>query len=140
MQSQAFTAAAFYEFLAGRRLMGSRCACDGAVYLPPRALCPHCRRAEMQWQEFSGRGKLLTFTVIYIAPSAMLAAGFDRSNPYCVGIVELAEGPRISALLTGVDALRPASIALGSPVALDVQDLGPAGAQKAVLAFRVEAA
>jgi uncharacterized protein len=138
VETKEFTAAAFYEALAGRKLMGSRCTCDANVYLPPRAFCPRCQKEGMQWLELSGRGRLLTFTVVYIGPAAMLAAGFDRKNPYCVGIVELAEGPRISALLTGVDPLRPESILPGSPVSLDVQELGPEGAKKAVLAFRMD--
>jgi uncharacterized OB-fold protein len=91
----------------------------------------------MEWMQFSGKGKLLSFTVIYIGPAAMISAGFDRKNPYCVGIVELEEGPRISAMITGVNPLQPAGIPLGSPVSLDIQDLGPEGARKAVLGFRV---
>lgn len=138
METKEFTATSFYEFLAGRQLMGSRCTCDGTVFWPPRAFCPHCQKQGMEWVELTGKGKLLTFTVVYIGPAAMLAAGFDRKNPYCVGIVELAEGPRVSALLTGVNPLQPERIALGSPVSLDVQDLGPEGAKKAVLAFHVD--
>jgi uncharacterized OB-fold protein len=141
-----FTATSFYEFLAGHKLMGTRCSCDETVFLPPRAYCPHCVKQSplqgakryMEWLEFSGKGKLLTFTVVYIGPAAMIAAGFDRKNPYCVGIVELAEGPRISAMLTGINPMQPESIALGSPVSLDVQELGPEGAKKAVLAFHLD--
>jgi uncharacterized OB-fold protein len=138
METREFTATSFYEFLAGHKLMGVHCACDDAVLLPPRAYCPHCQKQSMEWVELSGKGKLLTFTVVYIGPAAMIAAGFDRKNPYCVGIVELAEGPRISAMLTGVNPLQPEGIALGSPVSLDVQELGPEGAKKPVLAFRME--
>jgi uncharacterized protein len=132
MESKEFTAASFYEFLAGHKLMGVRCTDGGETFLPPRAYCPACQKSAMEWVEFSGRGKLLTFTVIYIGTSAMLAAGFDRKNPYCVGIVELEEGPRISAMLTGVDPFHPAAIPIGGPVTLDIQDLG-----KPVLAFRL---
>ncbi len=132
MESKEFTATSFNEFLAEHKLMGARCSSNGETFLPPRAYCPDCRKGAMEWVEFSGRGKLLTFTVIYIGTAAMIAAGFDRKNPYCVGIVELEEGPRISAMLTGVDPLHPADIPLGAPVTLDIQDLG-----KPVLAFRI---
>jgi uncharacterized protein len=132
-----FTAASFYEYLANHQLMGSRCVCDGETYLPPRAFCPHCAKQDMQWMEYSGKGKLLSFTVVYIGPAAMISAGFDRKKPYCVGIVELEEGPRISAMITGIDPLQPAAVPLGCPVTLDIQDLGPEGARKPVLGFRV---
>jgi len=139
METKEFSATSFYEFLAGHKLMGTRCTQHpAAVFLPPRAYCPHCVKQSMEWLEFSGKGKLLTFTVVYIGPAAMIAAGFDRENPYCVGIVELFEGPRISAMLTGVNPTQPEGIALGSPVSLDVQELGPEGAKKAVLAFRMD--
>ncbi len=137
MPAKEFTAASFAEALAEKKLMGSRCACDGTVYLPPRAFCPDCPQAEMEWVEFSGKGTLLAYTIIYIGPSAMLAAGFDRKNPYCVGIVELEEGPRISAMITGVDPLQPAAIPIGGKLTLDIQELGPEGAKKPVLAFRL---
>lgn len=153
MDGKEFTAASFYEFLAGRKLMGTRCTCDGTVFLPPRAYCPDCasqspripggphvgdsRDGAMEWLEFSGKGMLLTFTIIYIGPAAMIAAGFNRKNPYCVGIVQLEEGPRISALITGVNPFKPETIAVGSAVSLDIQELGPAGAKKPVLAFHL---
>jgi uncharacterized protein len=132
-----FTAISFNEYLANHQLMGSRCVCGGEAYLPPRAFCPKCANQEMEWIEYSGKGKLLSFTVVYIGPAAMIGAGFDRKHPYCVGIVELEEGPRISAMITGVDPFHPAAVALGCPVTLDIQELGPEGARKAVLGFRV---
>ncbi len=137
MGSDSFNAVSFYEFLASHKLMGVRCASGDETFLPPRSYCPGCEHCKMEWMEFSGRGKLVTFTVVYIGPAAMVAAGFDRKHPYCVGIVELEEGPRISAMITGVDPLRPAEIPIGGSVSLDVQELGPEGAKKPVLAFRL---
>ncbi|HEY9076648.1 MAG TPA: Zn-ribbon domain-containing OB-fold protein [Anaerolineaceae bacterium] len=137
METKEITAASFNEFLSEHKLMGTRCTCGGEVYLPPRAYCPKCAKQEMEWIEFGGKGTLLTYTVIYFGPTAMINAGFDRKNPYCEGIVELAEGPRISALITGVDVLHPDSIIPGSPVMIDIQDLGPEGARKPMVAFRV---
>ena len=55
----------------------------------------------------SGEGKLLAFTTVHIAPTAMIEAGYDRKNPYCTGIVQLDEGPAISAQILGVDPTKP---------------------------------
>ena len=49
----------------------------------------------------------------------MAARGFGRDNPYCSGIVALEEGPRVSALILGVDTQRPSSIEIGSSVTID---------------------
>jgi uncharacterized protein len=137
IQTKEFTAASFYEFLGAQKLMGTRCTCGNELYLPPRSYCPACEKGSMQWQEFSGKGKLLSYTIIYIGPAAMIAAGFDRKKPYCVGIVQLEEGPRISAMITNVDLLHPESIKIGAPLAVEFLSLGSNGAQKPVLAFRM---
>lgn len=91
----------------------------------------------MEWQEFSGKGKLLSFTIVYIGPAAMIAAGFDRKNPYCVGIVELEEGPRVSAMITNVDPLHPETIQIGAPVMVEYCKLGTNGTEKPILSFRL---
>lgn len=96
--------------------MGSRCTATGEVFVPPRALCPATFSDEMTWQELSGDATLVAYTVVNIGPSAMIDAGYDRKNPYCTGIVELAEGPRISAQIVGVDTTRPESIEIGLPL------------------------
>ncbi|MGC9358377.1 MAG: Zn-ribbon domain-containing OB-fold protein, partial [Anaerolineae bacterium] len=91
------TGATFYNYLNEHKLMGIRCKACGHIHVPPRPVCPGCRDAEIEWVEMSGRGKLAAFTIIYIAPTPMLAAGYSRKHPYCSGIVELEEGARISA-------------------------------------------
>ena len=103
----------FVKFLQEEKLMGSKCmACD-AVFLPPRAFCVHCHRAEMNWVPMKGIGKLTAFTSIAIGPPFMIKQGFDRHNPYCTAVIELAEGPRVVARIEGVDALRPENIKIG---------------------------
>ncbi len=111
-----FTPASFYQFLAEGQLMAAHCTHCGALHLPPRAVCSYCRSDLMEWAATSGRGRLVAFTAVSVPPSALAAEGFSRENPYCSAIVELEEGVKISARLLGVDARRPASIAIGTPV------------------------
>ena len=66
--------------------------------------------------EMSGKGELVAFTTVHIAPTAMIEAGYGRKNPYCTGIVQLDEGPAISAQILGVDAARPQEIEIGMPL------------------------
>ena len=113
---EGFTSAAFYRFLDEHKLMGSRCKTCGALHLPPRSLCPACHGEEMKWEEMSGKGRLVAFTTIHIAPTAMIEAGYGRDNPYCAGIVQVDEGPAISAQIVGVDATQPEQIAVGTPL------------------------
>lgn len=111
-----FTSTSFRRFLAEKRLMASRCKTCGELYLPCRPLCPRCHGTEMEWQEMGGRGKLIAFTAIAVAPSFMVEEGYGRGNPYLTGIVELEEGPRISARILGFDAREPEKIAVGTPL------------------------
>ncbi len=136
MENQ-FTAAAFNTYLAEHKLMGSRCKACGAVYLPPRPLCPETYTTDMEWFELSGKGKLVSFTSISIGPSFMLQSGFDRNNPYVTGVVETEEGARIAAMIVGVDAKKPDTIQVGAPVQVEFLELGPEGSKKTILAFRV---
>jgi hypothetical protein len=131
-----FTAASFNHYLSEKKLMGVRClACD-SLYIPPRAVCPQCRSAELEWAEMSGQGRLAAFTVIYIAPTMMLEEGYSREKPYCSGIVELAEGPKISARILGVDVENPASILVGMPLSVEFVERGEDDKKKVYLAFR----
>lgn len=134
-----FTGAAYHRFLAEGRLMGSRCKLDGALFLPPRSLCPADFRSEMEWYAFSGRGRLAAFSIIHIGPEAMIAAGYDRRRPYCSGIVALEEGPQISAQIVEVDVLRPESIQIGMPVEAVFLEREQGGRVQTVLAFRPSA-
>jgi uncharacterized OB-fold protein len=89
----------------------------------------------MAWEEMSGQGKLVAFTTVHIAPTAMLKAGYDRKNPYCAGIVQLDEGPAISAQIIGVDPTKPDEIEIGTPVRVAFVQRGEGEAQRTYLAF-----
>jgi uncharacterized OB-fold protein len=136
MNDQNFTRATFDSFLAKHKLMGTRCGSCGALYLPPRALCTACYGDDMAWIEFSGQGKLLAFTTIHIAPTAMIDAGYGRDNPYCTGVVQLEEGPAISAQILGVDATHPQQIVIGASLQVAFVERGEGEEKRTYLAFR----
>lgn len=131
-----FTSASFNQFLGEKKLMASKCTKCGALYLPPRPLCIKCFGSEMEWVEMKGKGKLAAFTTIYVGPTFMLEEGYDRNNPYCTGVVELEEGPGISARILGVDAKKPEEIKIGTPLVVDFVERGEGEAKKTFLAFK----
>ena len=121
-----FNAASYFAFLKDEhRLMGVRCRGCGKLSAVPRPVCPACRSNELEWHEFSGRAALASFTCISAAPTSMVKRGYGRNNPYCAAIVELEEGPRVSALVVGVDGNNPQDIKTGMPLVLDPSDLDP---------------
>ncbi len=130
-----FTPGQYYAQLGQKKLMGSRCKADGLLHVPPRPICPADMSEDMEWVELSGQAKLSAFTVVYVPPSAMIAAGYDRKNPYCVGIVKLAEGPSISAQILGVNVQHPETIQIGMRLQATYIERGEGDAHRTFLAF-----
>jgi uncharacterized OB-fold protein len=138
MSERGFTAASFSKYLGEQKLMGSRCQSCDTLHLPPRALCPACFGEEVRWEEMSGTGKLVAYTTIHIAPTAMIEAGYGRDKPYCAGIVQLDEGPAISAQIVGVDPTQPEQIVIGAPVQVTFVERGEGEEKRTYLAFKSE--
>jgi uncharacterized OB-fold protein len=74
------------------RLNGSRCESCGTWAFPARQICASCLAREQRPAVLSGRGLVRCSTRLENPP-----AGFDA--PITVGVVELAEGPAVFALL-----------------------------------------
>jgi len=135
MEQNEFTSFAYERFIDQKKLMGSRCKGCGALNAPPRSLCWRCFGSDMEWAELKGTGKLRAFTVIYVAPTAMVEKGYGRDRPYVSGVVELDEGPRLAARVVGVDAAAPEKIRLGLPVVAEFEE---AGDERKQLVFRAQ--
>ena len=91
-----FTIEQFYKFLGQQKLMAGKCLKCGKIHLPPRPLCDNCFGQDFEWVSISGKGKLLTYTVIHVAPQQ-----FQALAPYAVGIVELEKGLKIPGMIQG---------------------------------------
>lgn len=135
MDERGFNAAGFQAFLNEKKLMAARNVETGHLYLPPRPIDPQTLSDKMEWVELSGEGKLVAYTAVAIGTTAMVEAGYDRTNPYCTGIVELAEGPRFSAQIVGVDTSDPATIKIGLPLRATFVERGEGEARKTHLVF-----
>lgn len=100
MSKQApFTIEQFYKHISQGKLMGGRCKRCGAVHLPPRPVCSKCFSKEFEWVEIPPKGKLLTYTIIHVAPTQ-----FQSMTPYAVGIIQLQNGLKIPGMIRDVAA------------------------------------
>jgi uncharacterized OB-fold protein len=138
MEEKEFTAASFYRFLGRKKLMGSKCKKCGALFLPPRPLCGQCLGNEMEWFQFSGKGKLNSYSVVRVGTTAYEEKGYTRENPYCWGVVQLDEGPHISGLLLGIDFSHPDSITIGQRLEVVFPDKPEEGAERNPVTFHLE--
>ncbi len=93
-----FTVTSFYKFISEERLMAAKCSECGTLFLPPKPLCTNCLSKNLEWIEVEGIGKLVSYSVIYVAP-----AQFQSLAPYSVGIVEFKNGLRLPGMIRGLD-------------------------------------
>ena len=98
-----FSISSFYAFLDQKKVMAIQCSDCSTMVLPPKPMCTKCLSTNLKWVELKGTGKLLSYTVIHVAPDQ-----FQSLTPYIVGIVELDEGMRLPAMIcdASVDALK----------------------------------
>lgn len=97
MDEQApFTIEQFYKHINQGKLLGGKCRKCGKIHLPPRPLCGNCFSKDFEWTEIPTKGKLLTYTVIHIAPTQ-----FQSMAPYAMGIVQLGDELRIPGMIRG---------------------------------------
>jgi uncharacterized OB-fold protein len=130
-----FNHTGFNQFLAEHRLMAARCTACGEIFLPPRPLCPRCYSTTMEWVELSGAGRLEGFTLIYVGLPAMAAEGYSRQNPYCAGVVRLAEGPAVAAQILGKEGALPDPVQVGMPLQVVFLSRGSGEDRRVALAF-----
>jgi hypothetical protein len=87
----------FWEGLKAGKLLIQRCASCHALRHPPGPACTICHSLAWDTVESSGRGELYSFVVVHQPQHP----AFDYPHP--VGLIELEEGTRLVAPLTGVD-------------------------------------
>jgi uncharacterized OB-fold protein len=92
-----FTIEEFHKYIGQGRLMAGKCRKCGKTLLPPRPLCDSCLSGEFDWVEIPPKGRLLTYTIIHVAPPE-----FQEMTPYAVGIVEFDDGIKIPGMIKGV--------------------------------------
>jgi uncharacterized protein len=88
---------AYWDAAREGTLLIQRCAACGRYQFYPRGHCAHCFAPDPQWAPASGRGRVHTYTVVRRTPNTEFAAGC----PYVLAIIELDEGPRMTARIVG---------------------------------------
>ena len=101
---------AFWTAAGEGRLVVQRCAGCGTHRFPPRPVCGPCGRAEFEWSEVSGSGRVVSWTVTH----QLYHPDLTGAVPYVLLLVELAEQPGL--LMYGNTAVPPARLRDRLPV------------------------
>jgi uncharacterized OB-fold protein len=88
------TADKYANALREGKFLGLKCRACGGYTVPPRKVCSECHSEDAEEVELSRNGQVRSFTVIYTP-----AEGF--TPPYIVGLIELDEGPWVTANIIG---------------------------------------
>lgn len=99
----------FWAGLREQRLLLQYSPSGGQWVFYPRLLAPRTLADDLEWREASGLGTLYTFTV---ARYPTWTAWAD-DVPQLIGVVQLAEGPRLTTEIVGVP---PQDLYVGMPV------------------------
>ncbi len=104
----------FWDGCAAGELRYQRCRSCGSVQPLPRSWCERCHAEDLEWLRASGRGTILSFTVVHRAPTA----AWREETPYVIAIVEGEEGFRLMVNVIGGE--QP-GLAIGAAVTIGFQ-------------------
>ena len=109
------------ELPARYRLVGEDCAACGTLHFPPRESCTKCGSRESRPRPLKRTGEVYSYTIIGrgAAPSEF-AEQQAIWGEYATAIVQLDDGPRITAMLTDVP---PATVKAGMRVSMVLRRL-----------------
>ena len=106
-------------------LIGEVCPNCEAKLFPPRDVCPECGGPAKTPFAFSGRGEVFSYSTVFQAP-----ASHEEQAPYTVALVQLEEGPLVTAQLTDVDRK---DVKIGMPVEMTTRVLQSNGDRGAIV-------
>jgi uncharacterized OB-fold protein len=92
-------------------LIGTKCGNCGKTYFPPKDMCTDCHRlslGKMNKQPVSTTGKIVSYSVVHEGPAAL-----QMQLPYIIAIIQLDDGPRLTAQIVDCDC---AEVAIDMPV------------------------
>lgn len=93
----------------------ARCKGCGRIHFPPRKVCDGCRGREFELRPMAETGRVLTYTVIRVAPPA-----FAQEVPYVVAVLEMDDGAR---MLTQVADVAPEDMKTGMRIRLEFRKI-----------------
>jgi uncharacterized protein len=97
--------------------------CEKAQYYP-RSKCKFCHSFELDYKQFSKKGQIVSYSIVYRGPSE------DYPVPYTLGLVNLEDGTKIFGRIIHNNPLK-----MGTEVEVDFEPLND---EYSLLNFRVK--
>ncbi len=113
----------FYSGLKEGKLLGLKCSECGAYTIPPKKVCFECTSDSIEIVEASGKGEIVTFTVIRVPQE-----GYPPNS--IIALVKLEEGPWVMANIENLELEQATLNLIGRKVVLGHKNV-PADAYSA---------
>lgn len=110
--------AEFWRGCQSGELRLQRCDACRHYQFPPQNFCRNCSGGKLSWVAASGRGTVLSYTIVHWSPNPAYAA----EAPYSLALVQLEEGPR---MLTNIIGCPPGPIHIAMAVAVRFEQCSP---------------
>ncbi len=111
------------------RLLGTRCRSCREVFFPRRSNCAACLSEQIEDVELGPRGTLYTYTYVH---HPLFGTARGEVSGHGVGQVDLPEGPRVQAVLSG----GPHDFRIGMELELELERLRENKQGQEVVIFR----
>ena len=108
----------FWQGCKNGELLIQRCTGCGHLQFPPQSFCAACLGESLEWTKASGRGTVLSYTVVHWSPNPAYAA----DAPYVLALIVLEEGPH---MLTNIVDCAPDDVRIGMAVAVAFEHCSP---------------
>lgn len=109
----------YWESLKSHELRLQKCMDCGTVRYPISPVCHKCFSSRTEWSKLSGRGRVSVFVTVVEATGS---PAWAKDLPYNVALVDLEEGPRVTANIVGI---KNEKVYNGMPVEAVFEDVTP---------------
>lgn len=96
-------------------LLIQQCNNCGVFQFYPRSICTSCMSENVEWVQSSGKGKVVTYTIVYRAPNK----AFEADLPYVIALIKLDEGP---TMMSNIVHCEPKKVKIGMEVKVFFED------------------
>ncbi|MFI5420178.1 MAG: Zn-ribbon domain-containing OB-fold protein [Nitrososphaerales archaeon] len=99
----------FQEGIREGKIEGYICSNCGHKQIDIMEFCPVCHQPTLQKTEFSNKGRVVTYTIQFVAPEQ-----FMNEVPYAWAIIQLDDGPKITGWIPFIS--KPEDLPIGQEV------------------------
>ncbi len=91
--------AVYWDACRKHQLMIQRCKNCNHYQFYPRIICTDCMSQEVEWIKASGKGRILSFTIV----RRPVSKAYADEVPYVVALIKLEEGPTMMSNIVECD-------------------------------------